>query len=49
MYGFDEYEFYVDEYSIEDTREDLGRIVSYFRSMPYHEHAMKLFIEYFRE
>lgn len=49
MYGFDEYEFYVDEYSIEDTRKDLGRIVSYFRSMPYHEHAMKLFIEDFRE
>lgn len=44
MYGFNEFDIYVDEYSIEDVREDLGNIVRYFQSLPYHEHAMDLFI-----
>lgn len=49
MYGFDEYELYVDEYSIEDTREDLGRIVEYFKSLDYWEVAMNAFLVEYRE
>jgi hypothetical protein len=49
MYGFDEYELYIDEYSIEEVREDLGNIVKFFQQQDYHEHAMKLFIEDSRE
>lgn len=50
MYGFEEdYEFYVQEFSVEDTRKELGKIVQYFRQQPYHEHAMKLFIQDYRE
>lgn len=48
MYGFDDYDLFIEEYSIEDVREDLGNIVNYFRSQDYHEHAMKLFLEDFR-
>lgn len=49
MYGFDEYELYVDEYSVEDVREDLGNIVRYFQEQDYHQHAMELFIVQQRE
>lgn len=49
MYGFDEYEYFVDEYQIEDVRADLKRIVEYFKSKDYHNHAMKLFIEDYRK
>ena len=49
MYGFDEFELYVDEYSIEDTREDLGRIVEYFKNIDYWEIAMKAFLVDYRE
>lgn len=50
MYRFeDDYQLYVQEYSIEDTRADLGKIVKYFQEQPYHEHAMKLFIEDYRQ
>lgn len=50
MYEFDnEYDFYVQEYSVEDTRKDLGKIVEFFKNQPYHEHAMKLFIVDYRE
>lgn len=49
MYGLDEdYGFYVDEYSIEDVREDLGNVVKFFRSQDYHNHAMKLFVQDYR-
>lgn len=49
MYGFDEFELYVNEYSVEEVREDLANIVRFFQAQDYHEHAMKLFIEQFRE
>lgn len=50
MYGFeDEFEFYVQEFSVEDTREELGKVVKYFQEQPYHEHAMKLFIQDYRQ
>lgn len=48
MYGFDDFELYVDEYSIEDVREDLGNIVKFFQAQEYHEHAMQLFLVDFR-
>ena len=49
MYGIEDYELYVDEYSVEDVRADLHRIVDYFRAMDYHQHACKLFLEDTRE
>lgn len=49
MYGYDEYELYVTEYSIEEVREDLENIVRFFQSQDYHQHAMELFIEQYRE
>ncbi len=50
MYGFEEdYGIFIEEYSIEDVRRDLLRIVEFFRGQDYHEHAMKLFIQDFRE
>lgn len=49
MYGFDEFELYVNEYSVEEVREDLANIVRFFQAQDYHKHAMKLFIEQFRE
>lgn len=49
MYGYDEYELYVTEYSIEEVREDLENIVRFFQSQDYHKHAMELFIEQYRE
>ena len=50
MFGFgDEFEYYVTEYEIDDVREDLGNIVRFFRAQSYHQHAMELFIEQFRE
>lgn len=50
MYDFGEdYGIFIDEYSIDDVREDLGRIVDFFRGQDYHNHAMKLFIEDYRE
>lgn len=49
MYGFDDFELYVDEYSIDDVREDLGNIVKYFQSKDYHEHAMDLFMVQYRK
>lgn len=52
MYGYDESEeycLYINEYSIEDVRRDLADIVKYFREQDYHQHAMKLFIQDFRE
>lgn len=41
---FNEFELDIHEYSIDDTREDLNRIVKYFQSMDYHEHAMDVCI-----
>ncbi len=50
MYDFGEdYGLFVEEYSIEDVRRDLMRIVEFFRGQEYHDHAMKLFIQDFRE
>ena len=49
MYGFDEYELYINEYSVEDTREDLGRIVEYFKNVDYWEIAMKSFLVEYRD
>lgn len=49
MFGFEEYELYGEQFSIEDTREDLNRLVEYFRSLPYWEDAMKAFIVDYRE
>jgi len=49
MYGFDDFELYVDEYSIEDVRKDLGNVVKFFQSQEYHEHAMKLFLVDYRD
>lgn len=44
MYGFEDYSFGVQEYSIEDVRDDLNAVVKYFQAQPYHEHAMQLFM-----
>lgn len=49
MYGFEDYDLYVSEYSVEDVREDLGNIVRYFQSMDYHDHAVKLFMTDYRQ
>lgn len=49
MYGFDEYELFIDEFSIEDTRADLGRIVEYFKGLEYWERAMNAFLVEYRE
>ena len=49
MYGFDEYELFINEYSVEDTREELARIVEYFKSVDYWEIAMKSFLVEYRE
>lgn len=49
MYGFEEYEYLVTEYSIEDVREDLGRVRDFFKAQPYHEHAMDLFMVKWRK
>lgn len=49
MLGYDEYELYGEEYSIEDTRADLRRLVDYFRSQDYWEEAMKAFIVDYRQ
>ena len=43
-----DYGLYVEEYSIEDVREDLRRVVDYFKSKEYHEHAMDLFMVKYR-
>lgn len=34
--------FYVEEFSVEDTRKELMQIVDFFRSQPYHEDAMRI-------
>lgn len=49
MYGFDEYELFIDEYSVEDVRQDLAKITEYFRAQPYHQHAMELFMVDYRK
>lgn len=51
MWGFEdmEYELYVDQFSIEDTRKDLQRIVDYFKQVDYWEIAMKAFFVDYRE
>lgn len=50
MYDYDEFDDYgITQYTIEDVRKDLNKIVEYFRAMPYHEHAMKLFLEEYRQ
>lgn len=49
MYGFDEFELYVDDYNIEDTREDLDRIVKYFQSMDYYDLACDLHFPKWRD
>ena len=49
MYGLDDYELYVPEYSVEDTRADLGRIVDYFKNQDYWETAMYAFLVDYRE
>lgn len=49
MFGYDDYELYGEEYSIEDVRSDLRRVVDYFRGMDYWEDAMKAFIVDYRE
>ena len=50
MYGFeDDYSYDEQFFSIEDTRQDLDRVVKYFRSLPYHEHAMQLSVVDYRK
>lgn len=49
MFGYDDYELYGDVYTIEDVREDLERVVRYFRNMDYWEDAMKAFLVDYRE
>ena len=49
MYGFDEFDLYVDDYDIEDTREDLDRIVKYFQSMEYYDLACDLHFPKWRD
>lgn len=49
MFGYDEFQEYVAQYSVDELREDLDRIVNFFRDQPYHQHAMELFIRDFRE
>ena len=44
MYGYNEYELDIHEYSIDETREDLNRIVKYFQEQEYHQHAMEVTI-----
>lgn len=44
MYGYDEFEVYTDFYSVEDVRQDLARIVEFFKAKPYWEEAMRAFI-----
>ena len=48
MYGFEEYDFDISEYSIEDVREDLNAVVKFFQAKDYHEHAMQLFMVDYR-
>lgn len=50
MYGFDDdYELFVPEYSVEDTRADLGRIVEYFKGQDYWAEAMYAFLVDYRQ
>lgn len=49
MYGFEEYDFGISEYSIEDVREDLNAVVKFFQAKDYHEHAMQLFMVDYRQ
>lgn len=49
MYGFDDYDIYEEEYSVDAAREDLGRIVQYFKSQDYWEEAMTAFFVNYRK
>lgn len=54
MYGFEDMEYleyadYVEQFSIEDTRADLKRIVDYFKNEDYWEVAMRAFFVDYRE
>lgn len=49
MYGFEEYDFGVQEYSVEDVRDDLNSLVKFFQAKDYHEHAMDLFMIDYRQ
>ena len=46
MFGLEDYELQSDEYTIEDVREDLARVVSYFKGQDYWEEAMHAFFDY---
>lgn len=49
MYGIDDdLDIVQTQYTIEELRQDLDNVVRYFQSMPYHDHAMKLFMEDYR-
>lgn len=49
MYGQDEFEFYVAEYSVDEVRQDLARLVKFFQEQDYHERAMQMFLVDYRE
>lgn len=51
MFGLEEFELelYGAEYSIEDLREDLGRVVDYFKNESYWKLAMEAFIVNYRK
>lgn len=46
MFGLDDYELELNDYTIEEAREDLGRVVSYFKNQDYWEEAMNAFFTY---
>lgn len=49
MYEYDEYDYFVTEYSIEDVRKDLNRVVEFFKNIELHDYAMEQFLEVYRK
>ena len=49
MFDQSEYGIYVAEYSVEEVREDLARLVKFFQEQDYHERAMRMFLVDYRQ
>ena len=49
MFGLEDYELFGQQFSIEDTRDDLRMLVDYFKSQDYWEEAMRAAIVDYRQ